>query len=601
MATSLISRVERPSSAWPNTSPPEVPAENGLDPERDDARTGIRLVLLAVVAFLPAFRCGWVNWDDTQNFLVNPSFQGLSLAHFRWAWTTTLLGVYQPLSWLMLQAEYSLWGFDPRGYHVVSLLWHAANVLMLYLVGVRLLRHALPAMAATDPGTLDRSVGLAVALFAAHPLRAESVAWISAQPYLPATFFALLSVWSYLRAVDGERIRRGWFIAAWITFVVALLFKAVAISVPAVFFILDAYPLRRFDDPARRRSVAFEKLPFLMVSLGFVVVSMLSRAPRPAALGSRLACAAYSVWFYPIKTLVPLNLRALYTAADQARLGDPAYALIAAAVVAVSVATLLTFRRWPAFAAAWWAYLVMLAPNSGLMRVIAAVAADRYSYVSTMALVLLAAGGFCLAAQAWPAGSAKRVAITLGSLACVALLIVASWFQTATWMSPLMLWAHAVEHGAGGFALAQHNLGEAYSEIGKLDDALVHYERAVILRPDLPMSHLNLGITRARLGLLQESLGPLSQAARLDPASAPARHYLGLSLLRLGDLPNAERLLRESIQLDPADADAHNDLGLALLRQRKADAAAREFQEALRFRHGFDEAKKNLSDALSRR
>jgi protein O-mannosyl-transferase len=451
----------RPTLRRGDPAPAAVP-ETSPEPEGEALLTAVRLALLSVLAFLPVIACRWVFWDDSKNFLANPHFRGLGWTQIAWAWRATLLGVYQPLSWMLLEAEYSAWGLNPRGYHLVSLGLHAANVVALFAVTVAILWRCLPGLAAARPETVHRAAGLAVALFAVHPLRAESVAWVSAQPYLPSSLCGLLAVLAYLKAQEAGRSRRGttiWLAVTLGLFVVAMLFKTVAISLPLLLLILDVYPLGRLGGSGARswvgagvRRVWVEKVPFLVVSLVFVAVAMQVRPRIPADLGSRLASAACAIWFYPAKTLVPLHLRVIYAPCVEASLQRPLYAVCAAGAVAFTAVVVLMWRRWPGLAAAWLSYLVILAPNSGLVRITSSVAADRYSYVASMGLVVLLAGLFCLWAGRRKPDRPRRPAVRLagaGALAAVVLgLCVLSWFQTATWKAGLMLWTQAVDHGA---------------------------------------------------------------------------------------------------------------------------------------------------------
>ena len=145
-------------------------------------RIAIALVLLAALTFSSVLTYGFVFVDDLGNFLNNPDYRGLGWSQFSWAWRTQLMGVYQPLGWLILSAQYVGWGLEPSGYHLVSVLFHSINVVLFFRLTTELLARARP-----DLPTADRSAGaaLAASLFAIHPLRAEVVAWASCQPYLP--------------------------------------------------------------------------------------------------------------------------------------------------------------------------------------------------------------------------------------------------------------------------------------------------------------------------------------------------------------------------------------------------------------------------------
>ena len=218
------------------------------------AVTALLLVLLVVIAFFPCLQNDFVNWDDDQNFLENPFYRGLGWAQLRWDWTSFWLGVYQPLAWMILGAEYVLFGLKPWGYHLTSLILHALNTVVLFLLTVSLLTRCRSRPGPEDPGRMALAAGLASALFAVHPLRTEVVAWASCQPYLPCALFSMLAVLAYLRAFpDGQTPRWRWLLATFALFVAALLSKAVAVTLPAVLLILDVYPLRRLGGGPGRR------------------------------------------------------------------------------------------------------------------------------------------------------------------------------------------------------------------------------------------------------------------------------------------------------------------------------------------------------------
>jgi hypothetical protein len=204
------------------------------------------LAALAVIVFLPAVRNGFVDLDDDHNFIENPYFRGFGLQHIAWAWTTFRLGVYQPLSWMLLEAEYSVWDLGPRGYHAASLVLHTLNTTLLDALVLAVLHRAVPDLGPRDRATLHIAAAVAVALFAVHPLRTEVVVWVSCQPYLPCAFFMMLSVMAYLRSGgDGRPGGRRWLAASYALALAALLSKAVAIMLPAILLVLDIDPQRR--------------------------------------------------------------------------------------------------------------------------------------------------------------------------------------------------------------------------------------------------------------------------------------------------------------------------------------------------------------------
>ena len=388
----------------PSTEPSRRP------PPAWDRRTwlvAIPLAFFVIYAFIPALSNGFVDWDDHQNLLANPYFRGLGAAQVKWAWTTFWFGAYQPLAWLLYETQFVFWGFDPRGYHLTSLLLQVANAVVLYVLTVALLVRCRTDSCLESPWTCSLSAGLATALFAVHPLRVEAVAWVSAQMYLPCILFSMLAVLAYLRAFRTDSSPRwGWLAGSFFLFVVALLFHALPVSLPAVLLILDVYPLRRFSNETGRwlgasaRRTLLEKVPFVMTSLLFMGLAIAAKPQSEFPLehydaSEGVAEACYGIWFYIEKTVLPLDLIAFYPVPKDLNWLAFPFNLCIVATLAISVGLFLLRRRWPGLLAAWLCYLVILAPNSGFIRISDQIATDRYSYMSMLGSVMVAAAGFC--------------------------------------------------------------------------------------------------------------------------------------------------------------------------------------------------------------
>ena len=246
------------------------------------------LALVSFVVFVPALEGGFLNWDDDQNFVDNPNYRGLGASQLRWMFTTFLMGHYIPLTWMTLGLDYVVWGMNPVGYHLTNLLLHAANAVLFYFMALRLLRASVPGGYADGSWALTLGSGFATLLFAVHPLRAESVAWITERRDVLSGLFYLAAVVAYLRYCDGAvpegRRTRKWYWASLGLFALALLSKAMAVTLPVILLALDVYPLRRFGGVGGRRpwassmAVVTEKLPFLVLSLAAGVLALVALA-----------------------------------------------------------------------------------------------------------------------------------------------------------------------------------------------------------------------------------------------------------------------------------------------------------------------------------
>ncbi len=509
----------------------------------------------------------------------------------RWAWTTFWVGAYQPLAWILFETQYVFCQLDPRGYHLTSLLFQVANAVVLYVLTVALLVRCQPGRAIESPWTCSLSAGLATALFAVHPLRVEPVAWVSGQPYLPCILFSMLSVLAYLHAFPTSSSPRwGWLAGSFVLFVAALLFHALPASLPAVLLILDVYPLRRWWDGSGRwfgasaRKAVLEKVPFAMTSLLFMGLAIAAK-PRSqfpvqhddASAGIARAC--YAVWFYVVKTVWPRDLIVVYPIPSGLNWLAFPFALSILATLTMSTGLFLLRRRWPGLLAAWLCYLVVLVPNSGLIRINDQIAADRYSYMSMLGSVMLAAAGFCWLwrmSSRWRLGGLVIIAMGLGALLG---LTAMTRNQCQTWLNSEILWAHALAHGANSSKLAHFNLGNVLYTQGKYEAAAVQYSEALRLHPGYVKAHYNLGVVLSRLGKYEAAAAHCTEAIRLDPSFVKAHETLGFVLSRQGKFEAAMAHYAEAIRLEPGDPSAYN--ASAMLMAACPEAKFRDGKQAV--------------------
>src|SRR2546425_5853906 len=361
------------------------------------------VVLFTLTAFLPTLQNQFVNWDDHENFLDNPHYRGLGWTHLRWMWTTHL-GHYIPLTWMTLGLDYLLWGLNPVGYHLTSLLLHAANAVVFFFVVRRILTLALPSPAERGHA-LAVSAGVAALVFAIHPLRVESVAWATERRDVLSGLFYLLTILLYLRASERGERGRGWYWGTVGLFACALLSKAMAVSVPVVLLILDVYPLRRlggstgwWSEPARR--VCVEKIPFVLLAAAASAIAVMAQLSVHVAASldhlsmlARLAISAYGVSFYLWKMGVPVNLSPLYELSPNLNPWATRFILSYGVVLAVTAIVLALRRQLPGLPAAWLAYIVVLLPVLGIVQSGPQIAADRYTYLAGLGWAILAGAG----------------------------------------------------------------------------------------------------------------------------------------------------------------------------------------------------------------
>lgn len=557
------------------------PTEFTPPPARGLAAWPLALPVAAAVAlaFLPVVDNGFVDWDDRPNFLENPHFRGVGPDQLSWAWRTFWMGVYQPLGWTLLGLEYLAFRMDPRGYHTAGLALNALNAVVLYALTLALVGRCRPDLRASNPKGVVLGSALTAALYMAHPLRVEAVAWASAQTYLPCAMFAMLAVLAYLSAdVSGPRGRAWWLAGAWALFALALLFKAAAVALPLVLLVLDVYPLRRLGGVAGRRpgvspgQVWAEKIPWFALSAVFAVLAVRAKHRNGVRLEveqhlgamERLAQACYGACFYAVKTVWPTGLSAVYPLPRPFDWGGWPFPACASAVAAVTVLLVLFRRRLPGLWAAWLAYLVMVAPNLGFVRVGNYIVADRYSYLPALGAAPLLAGAVAWLTRPGRGRAAVSAVVAAAGLGALAALSVSTWELSRTWHDSESLSLHALANGAGAETVTA--LGKARERRGDDDGAEVLYREAL----------------------------------RRQPGYAPALIYLGLTRVRQGRPDLADPFLREAVRRRPDSPEAHKALGVALTAQGRPDEAAAEFAEAVRILPSDPEARTNLGLALDR-
>ena len=514
------------------------------------------VALVAVAAFLPTLANGFVTWDDDRNFLTNPHWRGLGPAQLGWMLTTPHLGLWVPLTWATLGLDYLLWGLRPAGYHATSLALHAATAGVVYLVALRLLAAALGA------GARDTAVRLGAAFaalaFALHPLRVESVAWVTERRDVLSGLLYAATLLLYVRALDAtgdrrRRLRRATLGAA----VLALLAKPMAVSLPAVLLLLDAYPLGRLAGLREAWPRVREKLALILLSAAASAIAVWAMATGSRLSGAsqlgvldRAAISLYALAFYLEKTLAPTGLAPLYELPFRLEPLAPRFLASAAVVLALTALAVLLRRRATALAASLAAYVVILLPVVGVAHQGPQIAADRYTYLASLPWALLAGGGL---ARGWRGLRARRpgrpAALALAAIAGALLLTlgVLTWRQAGTWRDSETLWTRAL--AASPSAIAHAKLGVLRDEAGRPDEAIAHFRAALDLHPDLAYAHNNWGIALARQGKWEEAIEHYRGALRIAPDSAESHLNLAVALDRAGRPAEAAEHLRAAGRL----------------------------------------------------
>ncbi|MBI2202418.1 MAG: tetratricopeptide repeat protein [Candidatus Rokubacteria bacterium] len=548
------------------------------------------IALVTFGVFSTALDNGFVDWDDSVLITKNEHFRGLGWSQIRWMFSTILMGHYVPVTWLTLGLDYVLWGMDPAGYHFTNVVIHALNGALFYFLALRLLR------ASTSFGAFSLHVAAAVSAlwFAIHPLRAESVAWVTERRDVLSGLFFFATLLLYLQARERDGAARVWrHAAAGACYVLAFLSKSMVMTLPALLILLDVYPFRRLTLSPRTwlaPDVWREKVPYLALGVVAALVGYWAQAANvfittltTIPLGGRVAMVAHSLWFYLSKTLLPTGLSPLYELPPRVELSAPEFRLPLVAAVVITAILVALWRRWPAGLAVWAAYALLLSPVIGIVHSGHQLTHDRYSYLSCLGWALLiggAAGSLAVAYSRRVISSAVASAAAVAGVAWIAALGVLTWHQAGTWRDTETLWRYALE-STPDCSVCQVNLGTVLlnQNLGAL--ALGHLERALEHRPDRMRAHQNIGLALARGGDVERALGHFRRAVERYPDDPSTLMNFGVSLMKLRRPAEGIAYLRQAARLAPNDPTVAGNLASALLETGRAAEAVEMFRRAV--------------------
>lgn len=570
------------------------------------------LFLGTIALFSRSLNFGFINYDDPSYVTDNPHVQGgLSWAGLRWAFAGRT-DYWHPLTWLSHMADWELYRDNAHGHHLTSILWHAVNAVLVFLLMRRL------------TGGFWTSA-LCAALFAWHPLRVESVVWITERKNVMSGFFFLLTLWAYVAYADRRaagKPARARYTLALAAFAGGLMCKPVIVALPGVLLLLDFWPLRRLalraghapggaamsasgaaTTPSHQPlpTLVLEKVPFFILSAIIAAVTVLMQVAVGAftlnvPLAGRIANAVVSVPRYLGKFIWPFDLTVVY-----AHPGTwPTVAVIAAGLLVLAITGVAGWlfwsaeRRQPWALVGWGWFLVMLLPTLGLVQAGFQAMADRYTYLPVLGLELALLWTFRAALPAQIPGWLKAGAAALLLAACG----WRTWDQQATWRDPPTLFTHALAVTRNNYA-AHCFLGLTLLDEGRVADAEFHARRAVEINPDFAGGHDVLALVRRQQGHTDEAMAGFRQTLKLMPRYAAAHCDLGFLLLRQNQPAEAATHFQAALQIDPDLVAAHVGMARVETIRRNAPAAVSDYEQALNLSPGDWQLHNNLAVLLA--
>jgi tetratricopeptide (TPR) repeat protein len=583
---------------------------------------------ITLTLFWPLAAHDFVSYDDGIYIIDNPHVNtGLNWENVVWAFRTGYAGNWHPLTWLSHMLDVQLFGLRPGWHHLVSVLFHAASTVLLFLLLNRM------------TNAIWRSAFVA-ALFGWHPLHVESVAWAAERKDVLSAFFFMLTLLAYAKyvkpvlSVEGggegkSEIRntkyetnpkgktRRWGLCYWLAlvlFALGLMAKPMLVTVPFVLLLLDFWPLHRTQLATRNLQpgtatqsshtpalqLILEKLPFFALTIASCVATFIAQKGGGAVVPLKIlsfserlenaivACAAYLG-----KMLWPAKLSILYPLRADVPLG----AVVASIVVLLLVTawTLWRIRSAPHLAVGWFWYIGMLIPVIGLVQVGMQQMADRYTYLPLIGVLVMLAWE----APGWlgPLCPPRIVGVT------ATLVVVACVFMTnrqiGYWQNSETLFGRAAQVTTRNY-VAISNHGQALFKQGRIDEAIGEYEKAIALDPALDAARLGLGEALTQQGKFDEAVEQFSKVLELNPDNSAARLQLGVLRARQGKYDDAVAAFSEVLRRDPENISAHNNLGNVLTLQGKQEEAVKHFEKAVQINPHHAGAHNNLALAYKK-
>lgn len=492
------------------------------------------IVLITLAVFSPVLRHDFVNLDDPVIVYANPHIQsGVTFEAIRWAFTSGYESNWIPLSWISHMMDIQLFGLEPAWHHLVNVLLHVASSVLLFLF----LKRAT--------GTPLRSAVVAV-LFALHPLHVESVAWVAERKDVLSAFFWMLTVYAYIYYTEKPVLSR--YLSVLGLFLLGLLSKPMVVTLPVVLLLLDWWPLGRFVSAATGDSgllstsparLFAEKVPFFVLSAGSSTITYLVQQSAGEIVtgltflekASR-ACISYVEYIY--KMIWPVKLAVFYPFVES----PPSNAMVLFSVFALVLVTGVAFwkrRRYPFLITGWLWYVVALLPVIGLVHIGQHSIADRYSYIPLIGLFVFIVWGSASFMRKWPVDD---VVWGIVLAAALAVMIALTSTQLRYWKNTVTLLTHAIEVTENNW-LALNNLGLAYFNTGRVDEALWLFSEAVKAKPSYVRALLNLGAAYSMKNDFAAAKYAFIRVLQFEPENEKAHLSLGLTYLQLGERNHA--------------------------------------------------------------
>jgi tetratricopeptide (TPR) repeat protein len=463
-------------------------------------------------------------------------------------------------------------------------------------------------------------------LFGLHPVHVESAAWVAERKDLLCALFFLLSLVMYTKYADGRHWTEGKhetdrkfpftdknYLLTLAFFVLALLSKPMAVSLPVVLLVLDWYPFHRIYSGKTFRSALVEKMPLAAFALASSIVTILAQkavgaliATQTIPLSSRVLVAAKSLIGYLLKMAFPYNLIPFYSypGPSDISLYHLEYPLSIAVLIGITTACVALMKKQKLWLSSWGYYVVTLLPVLGIIQVGGQAMADRYTYLPSLGPFLVTGLGAAWISEKTDALEKRaRIIKVLVAIAAIFMLVFLSYLtvkQIGIWGNSIKLWNYTIEKTQERDPVSYYSRALAYDEMGQFESAIEDYDKAIALNPSFTNAYNNRGLDFYEIGQLDRAIADFDHAISLNPAHAQAYYNRGLVFDKMGQLDKALADYDRAISLSPYDVDAYNNRGKVFSRIGQLDRAIADFDHALSLNPAYSEAYYNRSLAFQK-
>jgi tetratricopeptide (TPR) repeat protein len=607
--------------------------------------------LAAFLVYLPALPNEFVNWDDDIYVYDNPHIRSLDISFFRWAFLGFPVSNWHPLTWISHALDYAFWGLNPLGHHLTSIILHAVNTGLVVLLAAKLLEAGRErsmrngAVSFLNDRTVLIAAGVTGLLFGIHPVHVESVAWVSERKDLLCALFFLLSIIMYVKYASGQRsafsdqlsenntqstedralniehralstehraqkvFLNRYYLLALGLFVLALMSKPMAVSLPVVLLILDWYPFDRIRSWKTFQSAGVEKLPFFALSLASAVLTVLAQRAGGAMtamdvvpLSTRTLVAAKALIVYMEKMVLPVDLIPFYPYPKEVSLFSFASLSAIGLIMAITIVSAIIVKNQRVWITAWGYYVLTLVPVLGIIQVGGQAMADRYTYLPSLGPFLIIGIMAAVASEKAGRAKAKQQGSAAVSLAAALFVVVAlsslTIRQITVWRTSLDLWNHVITKEPRKVPLAYYNRGQVFMNGGQLGKAIEDYSMAITLNPSYQEAFYNRGLALEKSGRPDLAAEDYERAIALNPSNYQAFNNRGILYGTAGSYDRAIESFTRALAVKTDYPDAYFNRGITYILTGRRDRAFADLSKAIELNPQFAAAYLNRGKLL---